>query len=143
MGVGGGSDARVGEKIGAVFSLSLVDDCPIFLDLLLPNIDAKLVDDFVFFDVSKTGSSSCDRLRSIDSFSFALSLPSDRSDTVLSVFLCRPFLGLELRVSCDCLRGEDGRMGRFSSWLLIVRCRLCGWSGGSSGAFVVADDIGM
>ena len=27
--------------------------------------------------------------------------------------------------------------------MLAVRCWLCGWSGGSSGAFMVADGIGM
>lgn len=109
--------------MGAVFSLSLLGERPIFLDLLLPNIDARLVDDFVFLDLSSGSSTSGDRLRSIDCFSLALSLPRDRSDTVLSVFLCSPFLGLELRVSCDCLRGDAGRMARFVISLLAV----CSW----------------
>lgn len=114
IGVGAGADASAGEK-GAVFSLSLLGERAILRDLLLPNIDAKLVDDLIFFELSNTASSSCDCLRSSDCLSLVLSLPSDRSDTVLRVFLCRPFLGLELRESCDCLRGDAGRKVRFSS----------------------------
>lgn len=113
MGVLGGSDARAGAK-GAVFSLSLLGDCGIFLGLLLPNMDARLVEDFIFFDLSWAASSSCECLESTDCFSLLLSLPRDRSDTVLRVFLCKPFLGLELRLSCDCLRWGGGRIGRFS-----------------------------
>jgi hypothetical protein len=101
-------------------------------------MEARLLVDFFFlgFSLMCDCCSSSERLESDDCLSLDLSsfLASDRSDTELSVFLCRLFLGLE-GTSRD-LRGDGGLIGMFSFWR-GARNWLCGWSGGSNGAWRV------
>ena len=99
---------------GVVFSLSLdsfTGDCLVSLDLFLPNMVARLVDDFVFFGLLLVPSSSRARpaFEGCFSFDFSSFLASARRETVLSVFWCRLFFGLA-PVSCD-LRGDGGYVG--------------------------------
>ena len=129
MGVRGGACACE-ERGGVVFSLSL-DSLTGDFSLLLPNMVARLEDDLGRFGFSTASSCSSDRLESNESLARGLSsfLASERSDTALSVFLFRLFLGL------DCgLRG-DGGLAAVLSVCVAARSWLWGWSGGSSGAW--------
>ena len=81
---------------GAVFSLSLTgDDCRLSFDLDLPNMEARLVEDFMRLVLSAWGSWPRGRRRSSSgsSLDLSLSLARVRSETELTVFVCRLFLG--------------------------------------------------
>jgi hypothetical protein len=139
----GGRDGacEFAEFGGVVFSWSLdcsrgcfTGDCDLSFDLPLPNMAAKLVDDFDFLGLSASISSSRGRLTSIDFLSFVFSsfFASVRNETELSVFLCRLFGRLPL-LSCD-FWGDGGLIGMFSM-RVVARIWPCGWSGGSNGAW--------
>ena len=143
MGVCTGPAAEA-ELGGVVFSLSRLGvlfgsfDC-----LFLENMPARLFDDLVFgFSAMETSSRA--RLGSLACLSLGLSLsfslPSDRSDTELRVFLCRLFAGMAFE-SYD-LRG-DGGLATMSWSRVVDRSWLCGWSGGSNGTLLTTRAVGL